>query len=328
MNAIEVKGLAKKFNGFAAVDGINFEIKEGEIFGLLGPNGAGKTTTISMLSTILKPTSGSATINGFNLATQQNDVRMSIGIVFQDPSLDDELTGRENLDFHGRLYGVNSKERKEKIKAVLELVELEEKADSQVKTYSGGMKRRLELARGLIHMPKILFLDEPTIGLDPQTRRKLWEYIKRINSEKGTTMILTTHYMEEADFLCNRIAIVDKGKIIASNTPEKLKQVLGGDVITLEASEPESLKKVVGKMAGINEVTIFGDKLNVTANNGSTVLPRIIKVAHDNGVSIRSATLKSPSLEDVFIHYTGRAIREEEADSKNAMRLRMRVGWR
>ena len=195
MSAIEITNLTKKFNGFIAVDGINLEINEGEIFGLLGPNGAGKTTAISMLATILTPTSGSATVWKYNILKEKDAVRKSIGIVFQDPSLDDELTGRENLDFHGRLYGMKKEYRKERTNEVLELVELKDKADKLVKTYSGGMKRRLEIARGLMHSPKVLFLDEPTIGLDPQTRRRLWDYIKKINQEEKITMILTTHYM-------------------------------------------------------------------------------------------------------------------------------------
>ena len=208
MHTILTENLTKEFNGIVAVDKLNLEVEEGEIFGLLGPNGAGKTTTILMLCTILKPTSGSAKINGYDIVKQPNEVRKSIGIVFQDPSLDDRLTGRENLEMHAALYKVPKNIRRKRIEEVLELVELTDRADSLVKTYSGGMKRRLEIARGLIHYPKVLFLDEPTLGLDPQTREHIWRYIKELAKRENITIILTTHYMEEADFLCDRIAII------------------------------------------------------------------------------------------------------------------------
>jgi len=328
MNIIDIKNLNKKFDDLVAVDNISLEIKDGEIFGLLGPNGAGKTTTISMLSTILTPTSGSATVNGYDIVKDTNNVRKSIGIVFQDPSLDIELTGRENMDFHGRLYGMNGEVRAKKIEEALKLVELESFADKIVKTYSGGMKRRLEIGRGLIHEPNILFLDEPTIGLDPQTRRKLWDYIKNLNKEKKMTMILTTHYMEEADFLCDRIAIIDNGKIIALDTAEKLKGVIGGDVITLETSHAHKLKELLEKTDYIKEVKTFDNKLNVTVDNGSVAIPKIIEMAQKNSININSVSLKRPSLEDVFIHYTGRTIREEEGSAKDSMRMFMRAGWR
>src|SRR5450756_19096 len=233
MKAIETKDLVKRFEDVEAVKGINLEIEEGELFGLLGPNGAGKTTTISMLCTIVRPTSGSATIYGHDVRKESDTVRGLIGIVFQDPSLDDNLTGRENLDFHGRLYKVPRGEIAGRINDLLELVELSDKADVIVKKYSGGMKRRLEIARGLLHHPKVLFLDEPTLGLDPQTRRHIWEYIGRLNREKQITMILTTHYMDEADQLCDRIAIVDHGKIVAMDTPDNLKHDVGGDVVIM-----------------------------------------------------------------------------------------------
>lgn len=227
MNAIEIRGLTKEFGELKAVDSIDLSIKEGEIFGLLGPNGAGKSTTIFMLSTILNPTKGSAKVCGHDIVKERDSVRHCIGIVFQDPSLDDELTAQENLYFHGRLYGMTEEEIGAKSQEVLALVELMDRKDSLVKTFSGGMKRRLEIARGLMHHPKVLFLDEPTLGLDPQTRRHLWEYISKINEKEKMTIILTTHYMDEADYLCDRIGIIDKGKIIALDTSEKLKDVLG-----------------------------------------------------------------------------------------------------
>ena len=325
MNAIEMNNLSKNFGSIKAVASINLEIREGEIFGLLGPNGAGKTTTISMLATIVNPTSGSATVNGFDLK-KQDDVRRSIGIVFQDPSLDDELTGWENLDFHGRLYHMKKSERDARIKEVLGLVELSERADSLVKTYSGGMRRRLEIARGLMHRPKILFLDEPTLGLDPQTRRKIWEYVQSMNRQERTTIVLTTHYMEEADYLCNRIAIIDNGKIIALDTPYELKNMLGGDIIVLEVSDTEKMKTLVSDMQPV----VVDGKINITAKEGDKLIPKLIETASANGVSVVSANIHKPTLEDVFIHYTGRKIREEETGDKERFKdmLKQHGRWR
>lgn len=221
---IETKKLTKKFGDLTAVDSIDLKVKKGEVFGLLGPNGAGKTTTISMLSTILRPTRGEATINGHDLKKNRNEVRQSIGIVFQDTTLDEELTGYENMEFHARLYGMPKQEIEKRTMELLELVELTDKRNNPVKNYSGGMKRRLEIARGLLHLPRVLFLDEPTLGLDPQTRRYLWEYIQEMNKKEEVTILLTTHYMEEADVLCDRIAIIDHGKIVALDTPKALKK--------------------------------------------------------------------------------------------------------
>ncbi|MFX1318221.1 MAG: ATP-binding cassette domain-containing protein [Promethearchaeota archaeon] len=249
MSIIEVKELTKTFNGdVTAVDHISFTVEEGEIFGFLGPNGAGKTTTLNMLATILRPTSGTAIVNGFDIHDNPDAVRRSIGFVFQDPTLDTELTGRENLDFHGRLYGLTKKEREERIKEILEVVQLTDRADAYVKTYSGGMKRRLEIARGLLHYPKVLFLDEPTLGLDPQTRRAIWDYIVKLNQEQNVTIILTTHYTEEADHLCNRIQIIDFGKIVANDTPENLKATLQGDVIGLTFKKSEDAQGMLSKL--------------------------------------------------------------------------------
>ncbi len=220
---IEVKNLTKKFNGFIAVDNISFKVKKGEIFGFLGPNGAGKTTTIKMLITLLRPSAGSINLNGSDVAKEKNEVRRSFGIVFQDQSLDDELTARENMEFHGVLYRVPKQIRRERIEQLLKFVELWERRDELVKKFSGGMKRRLEVARGLIHHPKILFLDEPTLGLDPQTRSHIWSHIKNLNEKEGMTIFFTTHYMEEAEKIAQRIAIIDHGKIIATGTPAELK---------------------------------------------------------------------------------------------------------
>jgi len=322
MSIIEVKNLTKKFGDFTAVSEVSFSIEEGEIFGLLGPNGAGKTTIISILSTILKKTSGEVIINGFNLE-QESDIRKSIGIVFQDPSLDDELTGRENLEMHGRLYHMNKDMIKSRMDEVLKLVDLEDKAKNQVKTYSGGMKRRLEIARGLMHHPKILFLDEPTLGLDPQTRRSIWDYIKKLNENEKITIILTTHYMEEADALCNRIGIIDHGKIIALDSPEKLKNSLGGDVVMLETEEAEKLKELV-KCESIKQSKIVNSCLMITTTNGEKCIPEIIHIANENNIQIKSVNLEKPTLEDVFLHYTGRTIRDQEGSVLDRMRIRMR----
>jgi ABC-2 type transport system ATP-binding protein len=245
ISIIEVKGLTKIFNNnIRAVDNISFTVEEGEILGFLGPNGAGKTTTLNMLATLLRPTSGTATVNGYDILEEPDGVRRSIGFVFQDPTLDDELTGRENLDFHGRIYRLKRDVRRQRIEEMLEVVQLTERADDLVKTYSGGMKRRLEIARGLLHYPKVLFLDEPTLGLDPQTRRAIWEHIQRLNQEENVTIILTTHYTEEADYLCDRIQIIDFGKIVALDTPDKLKARLEGDIVNLTFNDPEAITKI------------------------------------------------------------------------------------
>ena len=230
-NIIEIKNLTKKFKDFTAVDDITFNVKKGEIFAFLGPNGAGKTTTIKMLTTLANPTSGSILINGYNPAKQQHEARASFGIVFQDPSLDDELTAYENMDLHGMLYKVKIRDRRERIKQLLEFVELWDRRNDLVKHFSGGMKRRLEIARGFLHHPKVLFLDEPTIGLDPQTRNHIWDYLKKMNKEEGITVFLTTHYMEEADKVSDRIAIIDHGKIIAQGTSEELKKQTNTDYL-------------------------------------------------------------------------------------------------
>jgi len=321
MSAIKIKDLTKKFGKFTAVDCINLEIKEGELFGLLGPNGAGKSTTLNMLATMMTPTSGSAMVNNMEISNQDS-VRRSIGMVFQDPSLDDELTGKENLEFHGRMYHMQKNLRAKRIDEVLELVGLGDKAKFQIKTYSGGMKRRLEIARGLMHHPKILFLDEPTLGLDPQTRRGIWDYIQKLNKDEGLTIILTTHYMEEADYLCDRIAIIDHGKIIALDTPEMMKNEMGGDILKLETREPENLIKIL-TFDWIKQKNLFEGYLNVTVEDGGASIPNILNIASKAGIKIDSVQMIRPSLEDVFIHYTGRTIREQEADTADQMKKMM-----
>ena len=286
---------------------------------MLGPNGAGKTTTISMLCTILKPTSGSATVNGFDIVKEANKVRKSIGIVFQDPSIDDRLTGKENLYMHANLYGVPASEQKERINRILKLVELEDRADDLLRTYSGGMRRRLELGRGLIHYPKVLFLDEPTIGLDPQTRDHMWKYIKELKESHDITVVLTTHYMDEADRLSDRIAIMDHGKIVIMDTPPKLKETLEGDVITVKANNIDDLSMLVTKWLGLNQTHVVEGALEITVRNGKTVMPRIMELASENNIYVESLLLREPNLEDVFLHYTGKTIREDSGRELHGM---------
>ncbi len=316
---IETFNLTKRFGDLVAVDKLNISVEQGEVFGLLGPNGAGKTTTISMLCTILKPTSGTAKVNGFDIVKHATQVRKSIGIVFQDPSIDDRLTGRENLYMHANLYGVPSSEQKPRIERVLKLVELEDRADDILRTYSSGMRRRLEIARGLIHYPKILFLDEPTIGLDPQTREHIWAYIQELKKSHDITIVLTTHYMEEADRLSDRVAIIDYGKIVASDTPAKLKETLEGDVITIKTKDAEKLSSVMTKMVAIRNTRIADDNVEVTVREGKKLLPKIVDLATKNKVDVESVSIREPSLEDVFIHYTGRAIRAEGSNELRGM---------
>ncbi|HIH69491.1 ATP-binding cassette domain-containing protein [Methermicoccus shengliensis] len=325
MYAIKVEGLTKQFNNFVAVDHISFSVKSGEIFGLLGPNGAGKTTTINMLSTLLNPSSGYAEVAGFDITTNRDDVRRNIGIVFQEPALDDKLTGRENLEFHAMMYGLDKEERRKRIENALELVELTDKADILVENYSGGMKRRLEIARGLIHEPKVLFLDEPTLGLDAQTRRHIWEYIRELNKKSGVTLILTTHYMEEADYLCDRIAIIDHGKIIAMDTPQRLKDVLGGDVISVEVEA--DIDKLMDHLRGLSWIKAMkrhDEVLDLTVEKGEKRIPELISTAQKVGVSIASINLHEPSLEDVFIHFTGKNIRDEGSSNNKIKMKRLR----
>ncbi|MCX6560139.1 MAG: ATP-binding cassette domain-containing protein [Candidatus Aminicenantes bacterium] len=314
MDAIQVENLVKTFDDFTAVDAISFSVPEGELFGLLGPNGAGKTTTINMLSTLLRPTSGRAEVAGFDVTTRRDDVRKSIGVVFQEPALDGKLTGRENLEFHTMMYGIGRDERRRRINEVLGLVELNDKADTLVEKYSGGMKRRLEIARGLTHRPKVLFLDEPTLGLDAQTRRHIWEYVRRLNKESGVTIILTTHYMEEADFLCGRIAIMDHGKFVAMDTPSQLKDVLGGDVVSLELEgDTASFMAALAGLDWIKRSKLREDVLSLTMERGERRIPELVTLAVQHGVAVNCVHLRKPSLEDVFLHFTGRTIREQDA---------------
>ncbi|MEM3453023.1 MAG: ATP-binding cassette domain-containing protein [Candidatus Hadarchaeum sp.] len=305
---IETFDLCKYYTNVKAVDRLNLKIKKGEIFGLLGPNGAGKTTAISMLCTILPPTSGTATVNGFDIIEEPGEVRKSIGIVFQQPSVDDLLTGRENLMMHTLLFKMPKEIRKKRIDEVLMLVDLEKRADDLVKTYSGGMRRRLELARGMMHYPTVLFLDEPTLGLDPQTREHIWRYISTLARKEKMTILLTTHYMEEAELLCDRVGIIDAGKIIALDEPEKLKSRLGGDKIIIRTKNPKLA--VLRKLDCVKAIHRQGDMLQIVLNNRECDLKKILLNAGD----VKSVELKPTTLNDVFLHYTGKQIRENEAE--------------
>ncbi len=327
VNVIEVEGLVRKFGNFTAVDGVTFSVQEGEIFGFLGPNGAGKSTTINVLCTLLRPTAGRALVNGYDVRTQQSQVRDSIGLIFQDPSLDDRLTGRENLQFHAMLYDVAREEFKRRANELLRMVDLIDKADAIVRTYSGGMKRRLEIARGLLHHPRVLFLDEPTLGLDPQTRRHIWEYLLKLRDAEGVTMFMTTHYMDEAEH-CDRIAIIDHGKIIALDTPDRLKSLVGGDVVTLRTSDNERAAEKL--QAAYNIIPRRGPEgqLIIETAQGDQFIPQVMTMLANSGapIEVTSINLRRPTLEDVFIKLTGRAIREEEADqAKDFMRMRNRL---
>jgi ABC-2 type transport system ATP-binding protein len=313
MAVIETSELSRSFNGFKAVDSLNISVESGEIFGFLGPNGAGKTTTINMLCTLLKPTSGKAKVNGFDVVKQAMQVRRSIGLVFQDPSIDDRLTGRENLYMHANLYGVPSSEQKERIDRILKLVELDDRANDLMRTYSGGMRRRLELGRGLLHYPKVLFLDEPTVGLDPQTRDHIWTYIHELKQTHDITIVLTTHYMDEADKLSDRIGIIDHGKLIALGTPSNLKQTLKGDVITIKAANVDELTALLAEKLSLTQSRLVDGNLEITVHGGRSIMPRIMEVAGSNRFFIDSIDLREPNLEDVFLHYTGTNIRSDSA---------------
>lgn len=315
MEIIKTNELRRQFDKVTAVDNISFSVTKGEIFGFLGPNGAGKTTTIKMLTTLLFPTSGSATIADHDIVKQRDQVRRRIGVVFQEPALDPDLTGFENLDFHARMYGFNREKRRARIEDVLNLVDLTDKKDNLVKHYSGGMKRRLEIARGLMHYPTVLFLDEPTLGLDAQTRRAIWQYIKKMNKDEKTTIFLTTHYMDEADYLCDRIAIIDYGKILVTDSTSNLKNKVGNDVITLSCSNIVKLKDRLEKEDWINNTKLHDSMLMLGVRKGEEKIPVVIEIAQSLQVKIHSINVRKPTLDDVFLHYTGRTIRDQNSEN-------------
>ena len=312
---IEAKGLVKKYGDLEAVAGIDLEVYGGEIFGFLGPNGAGKSTTISMLCTLLTPTAGIARVAGIDVVRDPAAVRQRIGLVFQDPSLDDQLTARENLEFHAFVYSVPAPERRRRIDEMLNLLQLADRASSAVKTFSGGMKRRLEIARGMLHQPQVLFLDEPTIGLDPQTRKSIWTHLNELRDTKGVTIFMTTHYMDEAEY-CDRIAIIDRGKIVALGTPDELKAMVGGDVVTITSTAPGAAAKEIEDMLGVKPARDNGT-LRMEVPDGKAFVPRLVR---ELSAPVDTVTLRRPSLDDVFLKLTGRAIRDEEVSARDRNR--------
>jgi ABC-2 type transport system ATP-binding protein len=311
---IEVRSLRREFGKLTAVDDVSFEVKRGEVFGFLGPNGAGKTTTINMLCTLLKPTAGSATVNGFDVDRERSEVRRSIGLVFQQTTLDEYLTAEQNLRFHAYAYNVPKDVREPRIKELLTMVELWDRKSGSVRTFSGGMKRRLEIARGLLHHPKVLFLDEPTIGLDPQTRRHIWDYLLRLREAEDLTIFLTTQYLDEAEF-ANRIAIIDTGKIVALDTPDGLKRSIGGDLITFSTPDTEAGIAAVQERYGVEALERDG-LIRFHVAQGDAFLPEFVRSFPQ---PIQTVSLSRPSLDDVFLTLTGHEIRDAELDSKQQL---------
>ncbi len=316
--AISVKSLRKSFGELEAVRGVSFEVATGEVFGFLGPNGAGKTTTINMLCTLAKPTAGSATVAGFDVVAARDDVRRHIGLVFQDPTLDGYLTAAQNLRMHAELYGVDRAVVEPRMRQVMEMVGLWERRDGQVLTFSGGMRRRLEIARGLMHSPRVLFLDEPTIGLDPQTRSSIWGYIRQLQETEEITIFMTTHYMDEAEF-CGRIAIMDHGEIVALDTPEALKEQVGADRIRIETDDDGAAIEAIGRQFGL-EATVSEGAVSFAVPDGEEFVPRLFA---ELGVPIRSVSLSRPTLDDVFMSHTGTTIRDAEAGDGKAAAARI-----
>lgn len=310
---VEVQDLVKRYNGeVLAVDDISFTVEEGEIFGFLGPNGAGKSTTINILTTLLRPTSGKATVAGCDVFKEAQKVRHAIGLVPQDLTVDDELSGRENMYLQADLYNVPRNEAKRDIEDLLHVVNLEDAADRLVKTYSGGMRKRLELAEGLIHHPQILFLDEPTLGLDIQTRAAIWDYIKDLKAKHNITVFLTTHYLEEADGLCDRIGIIDHGKIVALDTPSALKRSIGGDVLNIGVTTEQDISTYIRQAAGVLDVRKEDGTYRVKAVDGEAAIPEVLKLIWEHGVTVTSVTLSRPTLDQAFLEYTGRSMRDAE----------------
>ena len=314
--SVETKSLTKSFGKVIAVNDISFSVKTGEIFGFLGPNGAGKSTTMMILTTLLKPTSGQALISEFNVMSDAKKVRENIGYVQQETTVDEYLTGRENLLLQAKLNHIPKKEINKRIDDNLELIELSDKQNESVVTYSGGMRKRLDIAGGLLHRPKVLFLDEPTVGLDIQTRRKIWEYIKKIHTEFNMTIFLSTHYMEEADRLCDRVGIIDGGKIQVIDSPENLKNAMGNEVISIILDEHKIHDSFLPKLKEIEfvkNITEDGAKLTLFVSNGTQVIPKIFQISSELDVKITTISLTRPTLDDVFLSYTGHEIRDDDS---------------
>jgi len=321
MSVIEANNLTKRFGNLVAVDHVSFSVKEGEIFGFLGPNGAGKTTTINMLTTLLNPTEGSAKVGGFDVEKQDGKVRGIVGLVPQDITVDDDLTGMENMMLQAKLYHVPTEVARERIKEALSLVALTDAANRRVETYSGGMRKRLELAEGLIHYPKVLFLDEPTLGLDVQTRVVMWDYIRNLRDKHKITMFLTTHYMEEADVLCDRIAIIDHGKIVALDTPQNLKDSLGGDIIELEFNrKKDDQTETLKLLPQVKDVKKIGDTYRIKVSKGEKTLPSIMENLLKMNLRMNKVSLVKPTLDQVYLEYTGRSLRETQGETGEVWR--------
>jgi ABC-2 type transport system ATP-binding protein len=319
--AIAVRGLVKNFGEVRAVRGVEFEVAAGEVFGFLGPNGAGKTTTINMLCTLAKPSGGSATVAGHDVVRERDDVRRNIGLVFQDPTLDGYLTAAQNLKLHAELYGVQSNLVKPRMQQVMEMVGLWDRKDSPVATFSGGMRRRLEIARGLMHSPRVLFLDEPTIGLDPQTRRSIWTYIRELKEREEITIFMTTHYMDEAEW-CDRIAIMDHGQIVALDAPETLKAGVGRDRVSIHTDDDQAAITAIADRFGLEAVIAEG-AVTFGVTSGEQFVPRLFA---ELGLPIRSVSVSRPTLDDVFMSFTGSTIRDAEEDqSKHRNRVMMQM---
>ena len=321
MHAIKVDSLSKHFQKFKAVDNISFQIEQGEIFGFLGPNGAGKSTTMMILTTLLKPTSGNASVQGFDVVTQAKKVRENIGFVQQEIGVDEYLTGRENLIFQSRISQMPKEKVNSRIDEVISLVELEEKQNEAAITYSGGMRKRLDIACGLIHRPKVLFLDEPTVGLDIQTRRKIWEYIRKIHKEFDMTLFVSTHYMEEADKLCDRVGIIDYGKIQVIDTPEIMKNAMGSDMISFSLingiAKQDELIDRIKQIEFVNQVTRKQGEITIKSSQCSEVIPKIFQTTSEMNIEIDSLSLNKPTLDDVFISYTGHNLRDDTTQKLN-----------
>ena len=321
MHAIKVDLLSKRFQKFKALDNISFQIEEGEIFGFLGPNGAGKSTTMMILTTLLKPTSGNASVQGFDVVSQAKKVRENIGFVQQEIGVDEYLTGRENLIFQSRISQMPKEKVQSRIDEVISLVELEEKQNEAAITYSGGMRKRLDIACGLLHRPKVLFLDEPTVGLDIQTRRKIWEYIRKIHKEFDMTLFVSTHYMEEADKLCDRVGIIDYGKIQVIDTPEIMKNAMGSDMISFSLingiAKQDELINRIKQIEFVNQVTRKQGEIIIKSSQCSEVIPKIFQTTSEMNVEIDSLSLNKPTLDDVFISYTGPNLRDDTTQKLN-----------
>jgi len=332
LHAIEVNSLTKKFGNFRAVDNISVQVEEGEIFGFLGPNGAGKSTTMMILTTLLKPTSGNVFVGGYDVMLNAKKVREKIGYVQQEISVDEFLTGRENLYLHARINQIPSNLIKSRIDDVLELVELGEKKDQAALTYSGGMRKRLDIANGLLSRPSVLFLDEPTVGLDIQTRRKIWGYIKKIRKDFGMTIFISTHYMEEADKLCDRIGIIDHGKIQIVDTPKSMKSAIGNEIISFNLvdgkANQDALIEQINKIEFVKEVKIKQDLITVFSTKSNEVIPKIFQESINLEMRISSLTLKQPTLDDVFISYTGHDLRDENENQKFSRRKEFNLNRR